>query len=148
MISFHYLKNIVLAIIFSISATTHGQVNNMITKDSLIEMFNNISINTDWDMSKPMLWGYFFTDSNKEKLEKIAPLLEAEGYRVIDIYLSDKDTPNDIDLWWLHIEKIEIHTPDTLLKSNAFFYKFAENNNIDSYDGMDVGPISNIQPNH
>ncbi|RZF50862.1 ribonuclease E inhibitor RraB [Acinetobacter halotolerans] len=120
----------------------------MITKDSLIEMFNNISINTDWDMSKPMLWGYFFTDSNKEKLEKIAPLLEAEGYRVIDIYLSDKDTPNDIDLWWLHIEKIEIHTPDTLLKSNAFFYKFAENNNIDSYDGMDVGPISNIQPNH
>ena len=32
-----------------------------ITLESLEEMFQNIDINTDWDTSENMLWGFFFT---------------------------------------------------------------------------------------
>lgn len=117
----------------------------MITKESLIKMFNNIKKNTDWDMSKPMLWGYFFTDTKKEKLENLAPILKSRGYHIANIYLSDKDTLQEPDLWWLHAEKIEIHTPDSLYRRNTSLCQLAKDNDIDTYDGMDVGPISDTQ---
>jgi hypothetical protein len=113
----------------------------MITHESLVEMFENIEADTEWDMSKPMLWGYFFTDADRAKLEKVAPLLEKEGYRFVDIFLSDKEEPNESDLWWLHVEKEEVHTPDTLHERNRILYEFAADHQLDSYDGMDVGPV-------
>lgn len=117
----------------------------MITRESLVEMFDNIRRDTQWDMSKPQLWGYFFTDSDPAKLKRVAPLLESEGYRVVDIYLSDKEDPGDDDLWWLHVEKIEVHTPDTLNERNQALYAFASAHQLDSYDGMDVGPVEGRQ---
>jgi hypothetical protein len=113
----------------------------VITREALVEMFENIDRDTHWDMSKPKLWGYFFTDSDKTKLEKVAPLLERDGYRLVKISLSDKDDPSEADLWWLHVEKIEVHTPDTLHERNRALYKFARSHDLDSYDGMDVGPV-------
>jgi hypothetical protein len=37
-------------------------------------------------------------------------------------------------------EKVEKHTVDTLHARNQEFYKFAEEHQLESYDGMDVGP--------
>ena len=113
----------------------------MITKDSLVEMFENISNNTEWDLSSPLLWGYFFTDSKRETLQKSVPDLEAKGYKFVEIFLSDKENPGESDLWWLHVEKIETHTPDSLFKRNKELYQFAAENHLESYDGMDVGPV-------
>lgn len=113
----------------------------MITKDSLVEMFENISNNTEWDLSSPLLWGYFFTDSERENLQKSVPGLEAKGYKFVEIFLSEKENPDEPDLWWLHVEKIEIHTPDSLFKRNTELYQFAAENHLESYDGMDVGPV-------
>lgn len=113
----------------------------MITKDSLVEMFENISNNTEWDLSSPLLWGYFFTDSKRENLQKSVPGLEAKGYKFVEIFLSEKENPDEPDLWWLHVEKIEIHTPDSLFKRNTELYQFAAENHLESYDGMDVGPV-------
>ena len=47
-------------------------------------------------------------------------------------------------LWgyfFLHVEKEEIHTPLTLHHRNTLFYALAERFEIESYDGMDVGPL-------
>ena len=107
-----YLQALLLALAFCIPLHAKGQ--NVITKDSLVEMFDNIAETTDWDMSGPMLWGYFFTHPSKDRLEQAAPALQSQGYRLVDIYLSDKDSPDEIDLWWLHVERVETHTPDTL----------------------------------
>ena len=93
------------------------------------------------DISQPLLWGYFFTDASKSKLQQVTPLLEEQGYRIVDIYLADKEALSESDLWWLHIEKIELHTSDTLHKLNQKFYQFADDHQIESYDGMDVGPV-------
>ena len=105
-------------------------------------MFDSISENTDWDMSGDMLWGYFFTDSDRSNLEQAAPLLAEMGYTVNSIYLADKETAGELDLWWLHVEKIETHSVDSLGKTNLILYDFAKEHRLDSYDGMDVGPIA------
>jgi hypothetical protein len=112
-----------------------------VTLESLVEMFDNIESKTPWNMSGDMLWGYFFTHKNPQKLEQIATELNNRGYKFVDIYLSDKEEPTEPDLYWLHVEKIEKHTPQTLDKRNDELYIFAYEMGVDSYDGMDVGPV-------
>lgn len=113
-----------------------------ITLESLEEMFANIDKKTSWDMSGNMLWGYFFTHHEPKKLEQAAEVLHKQGYKVVDIYLSDKDEPSDPDLYWLHVEKIESHSPKSLDKRNDEFYIFVNRMGLDTYDGMDVGPTT------
>lgn len=115
--------------------------NKSITIAQLEDMFNNISAKTDLDMNGPMLWGYFFTHHEKNKLEQAKIQLEDQGYRYVDIFLADKDETTEPDLWFLHVEKIETHSPESLDKRNDEFYIFAEKFGLDSYDGMDVGPV-------
>lgn len=119
----------------------YGQ-GSMISKGQIQEMFESVSESTDWDISGDMLWGYFFTDSDKSALEKAAPILDQMGYSVKSIYLADKESEDEPDLWWLHVEKVETHSVDTLDATNQMFYEFAERHGIDSYDGMDVGPVT------
>lgn len=142
------MKPIFKAAILAIFLTPYfanGAGSEMITKDSLVEMFENISNNTEWDLSSPLLWGYFFTDSKIENLQQSVPDLEADGYRFVKIFLSDKENPDEPDLWWLHVEKIETHTPDSLFDRNKELYQFATEHHLGSYDGMDVGPIGGKQ---
>lgn len=112
-----------------------------ITPTDLLEMFHNIKITTNWELTKPMLWGYFFTHHEPIKLEAAKGKLLKMGYRFVKIYLADKDREAEPDLWWLHVEKEEIHTPESLDKLNHMLTIFAQENGINSYDGMDVGPI-------
>jgi len=112
-----------------------------ITIDQLEEMFANIRENTDWDISGDMLWGYFFTHNEPSKLEEAKNHLVAKGYRFVDIYLSDKEGPNDPDMFWLHIERVETHSPKTLDARNDELYLFAHEFGLDSYDGMDISPV-------
>jgi len=113
----------------------------MIPKSELAAMFDSIDKNTDWDMSGDMVWGYFFTDSDRSKLESVVPSLESGGFDFISIYLSDKESEEDPDLWWLHVQMIEVHSVDSLHERNLSLYEFAAKNGIDAYDGMDVGPV-------
>lgn len=111
----------------------------MITKQDMVDLFADMKQNAPWDSNKPLLWGYFFSDQDKAKLERAAPLLQTKGYQVVGVFDSepDSDTPA---LWWLHVEKVEKHTVETLDVRNQEFYKFAEEQQIETYDGMDVAP--------
>jgi len=113
----------------------------MITKEEMVELFADMKENAPWDISKPLLWGYFFADKSKAKLELAQLLFKSKGYQIVGIYDSkpEAETPA---LWWLHIEKVELHTVDTLHARNQELYQFAEEHKIESYDGMDVGPAS------
>ena len=86
-----------------------------------------------WTLAQEDHFGDFWADQ--------VPLLQAQGYRVIALYLEDKDNRKDLDLWWLHVEKTEVHTPDSLHERNQALYRFAEEHGLDAYDGMDVGAI-------
>ncbi|RFP14561.1 MULTISPECIES: ribonuclease E inhibitor RraB [unclassified Duganella] len=113
----------------------------MITKEDMVELFADMKQNAPWDISKPLLWGYFFADTTKAKLEGVSALLKAQGYQIVGIYDS-KPEASVPALWWLHVEKVEHHTADTLHVRNQEFYKFAEEHQLESYDGMDVGPAA------
>ncbi len=109
----------------------------MIPKSELIEMFEAIAEQTDWDMTGEMLWGYFFTDDDRKKLEVCSNRLTELGYQFVEI--SDGDESDDP--LTLEVEKIEIHTPDTLFQRNQELAEVAEEIGLSSYDGMDVGPV-------
>ena len=106
----------------------------MIPREKLEELFTEIAKSAGWDMSKPMLWGYFFTHTSRDELEEVASTLAKEGYRVVEIS-EDDDEP----LFWLHVERVEAHTVDSLFERNESFYRLAQELGLESYDGMDVG---------
>ncbi len=85
----------------------------MIEIEQLEEMFANIAADARWDMSKPMLWGYFFTDRSREKLEALVPVLEKSGCRFVDIFMPELDE-GDEPYFFLHVEKEEAHSPTSL----------------------------------
>lgn len=105
----------------------------MITKAQLESMFANIAEKTDWDLSQEMLWGYFFKSPNEGALMPAAEELKGQGYTLVGIRQEDDGQ------WWLHVEQVEAHSVESLLKRNDEFYALAESLKIE-YDGMDVGP--------
>lgn len=107
----------------------------MIPLKQLEEMFANIRANAPWDLDGELLWGYFFTDPSPDKLKDVADYLASDGYRVVDIYQTD-----DQDVYFLHVEKIEHHTVQTLHSRNIELEKVAKRFHLKSYDGMNVGP--------
>lgn len=107
----------------------------------LEDMFANIAAKTPWDMSRPMLWGYFFTHREPQRLEAAKGVLESRGYRFVKIYLADRKEQDAPDVYWLHVEMEEVHTPASLQARNDDLYRLADELNLDSYDGMDVGPL-------
>ena len=109
----------------------------MIPKSELIEMFEAIAEQTDWDMTNEMLWGYFFSDDDPAKLEACADRLAEQGYHLVEISEGDESD----DPWTLHVEKIEAHSPDTLDRRNHELAAIAEEMGLSSYEGMDVGPV-------
>lgn len=107
----------------------------MIARAQLQQMFEDIAKNAGWDMSKPMLWGYFFTNRTRDELEVAAKTLAGDGYRIVEICEDDEEE----SLFWLHVERVEAHSVESLYERNETFYRLAEELGLESYDGMDVG---------
>jgi len=114
---------------------------HMTKLENLQRMFGDIRAKTEWNIDGPMLWGYFFVDPSKEKLEKVVPLLEAQGYRFVNLYVPDLDEDED-EYFFLHMEREETHSIESLHERNQQLTAFTELHHIQSYDGMDVGPIN------
>jgi hypothetical protein len=108
----------------------------VITLKQLEEMFAKMRAETNWDIDGEMLWGYFFTDPNRSKLDRLAGHLGRNGYHVLGIHDAD-----DKSTQVLHVERIERHTPKTLHQRNTDLSKLAKQFGVESYDGMDVGPV-------
>jgi hypothetical protein len=107
---------------------------NTIAREKLVEMFQNMGTTAGWDLSQDMLWGYFFTDEQAAPLDALRPVLEQRGYRFVDRYLDDEST-----IYFLHVERIETHSVDTLHQRNEELATLAHAHGV-TYDGMDVGP--------
>jgi hypothetical protein len=112
----------------------------MIEVAQLEEMFESIKSAGKWDMSAPMLWGYFFTDPSDEKLRSAAARLEAMGYRYVALFEPELDEGTE-PYFFLHVEREEVHSVGSLDLRNHELTEFAEELGIATYDGMDVGPI-------
>jgi hypothetical protein len=107
----------------------------MIPKAQLIEMFESMREQAPFDVDADLLWGYFFTGPAEPALERLGEKLVQAGYRFVEIRPDEKEP-----YFWLHVEKVETHSPDTLDARNHEFYQLADKYGV-TYDGMDVGPV-------
>ena len=98
-------------------------------------MFASMRTSTPWNVDGPLLWGYFFYDSSRAKLEQAASELQSNGYRLVGIEQFQDD-----QRLRMHVERVESHTPASLNARNQELYALAERFGLDLYDGMDVGP--------
>jgi hypothetical protein len=117
-------------------AATPPTKRSTMTLQQMEQMFANMRAQTKWDVDGEMLWGYFFTEPDTNKLERVSHRLTASGYWLVQIYPTD-----DKSTCVLHVERIEKHTPETLHACNGEFEKLASEFGLESYDGMDVGPV-------
>ena len=111
-----------------------------ISIDTLERMFSNIRNESGWNTAGDLLWGYFFVDQEPTKLEPLGAYLVKLGYHLVSIYETD-----DKSTHFLHVERVETHTPDSLSARNAELNALAVKFGVESYDGMDVGPVNRPQ---
>lgn len=98
-------------------------------------MFHKMKYEAGWNTAGPLLWGYFFTDPDRDRLKPLATHLTSLGYRLVNLYPTD-----DRSTHFLHVERIEVHTPKSLDQRNRELNEVAAEFEV-KYDGMDVGPI-------
>jgi len=110
--------------------------------ESIREIFETARTEDGWNPEAEMLYSYFFIDKNAEKLETLGLDLEKQGFDFIDIFeLAEEESGEATGEYLLHIDKVEIHTPDSLAARNVEFQKMANEYEIDSYDGWEFGEV-------
>lgn len=120
-----------------------------ISLEQLEAMFAQIRDESPWDPTGDLTWGYYFVDADIDKLEQAGLALEEQGYTLLGI-LEPDDSDEAVaesevkDMYFLHVVKVETHTPESLSKRNDELYAFAAQHSLFSYDGMDVGPVEDL----
>ncbi len=106
----------------------------------LEEIFRGMRTQSGWDTTRPLLWGYFFTDPDESRLGPIAEHLTRQGYRVVNIYPTD-----DRSKTFLHVEKVEVHTPRSLHARNIELEALAAQFGISPTTAWTSAPSTPIQ---
>lgn len=110
--------------------------------EGIREIFAEAKQEDNWNTDEPMLYSFYFVDKSVDKLEKLGLKLEADGYDFIDIFeLGDEETEKSTGEYLLHIDKIEVHTPESVAQRNVEFQKLANEFEIETYDGWEFGEI-------
>ena len=110
--------------------------------DGIREIFAEAKQEDNWNTDEPMLYSFYFVDKDVDKLEKLGLKLEADGYDFIDIFeLGDEETEKSTGEYLLHIDKIEVHTPESVAQRNVEFQKLSDEFGIETYDGWEFGEI-------
>ena len=112
----------------------------MIDPDLVRGMFERMrkeGVNTE----APLLWGYFFFDTDRDRLHNAGLLLARRGYVVVSVHRDERDEDGGPQTHTLHVERVETHSVESLLARNAELDGFARECGLLSYDGMDVEEV-------
>jgi len=102
--------------------------------NSIFDRLEVQGINT----KQEFLYGYFFYDKNKSKLEKLKQALEEQSYSFVEIRKDD-------GMFVLHMDKVEQHTRETIFVTKQNLTKLATTFGV-SYDGFDLGNSDPTKP--
>jgi hypothetical protein len=105
-------------------------------RQQLRDMFSQIRIQTKWNIDGDMRWGYFFAAPDAKSLQAPGEELKKMGYQVMSINPTDEK-----NAYWLHVEKVEKHSPDSLSKRANELRILASKYKSVEYDGVDVTPV-------
>ena len=110
--------------------------------EEINEIFNEAKQEDNWNLDEPHLFTYYFVDTDVDKLEKLGNHLQEQGYDFIDVFeLGDEETEKPTGEFLLHIDKEEVHTPESLAQRNVEFSKLAEEYGVETYDGWEFGEV-------
>jgi Regulator of ribonuclease activity B len=110
--------------------------------EGIKEIFETARTEDKWNLDEEMLYSYYFVDESAEKLEKLGLHLAEQGYDFIDVFeLGDEETEEPTGEFLLHIDKNEIHTPESLAQRNVEFQNLADEYEIETYDGWEFGEV-------
>ncbi len=118
------------------SKKTVAQEPTCIDEKLVSNMFDSVRQRGKWRIDGPMLWGYFFVDRERSRLVAAQAELERRGYHFVEILEPDQERAGFV----LHVERVEVHSIDSLNARNRDLCALARTLNINAYDGMDVGP--------
>lgn|GEM_PF-587302 len=130
----HELSLIRSLTFITILASCSNRTYTEIPLEQVEAFFGNMKakgVNTD----TTMLYGYFFTNETKLPLERAAEELKDKGFQFVEIHQSDDK------IFWLQVQRKEIHNGQSLYSLNKELYKLADSYNLQSYDGYDVGNV-------
>jgi len=102
--------------------------------NNLIVIFNQMD-NDGWDTTSQLKWGFYFVDSDKEKLQNVFSELEDKNYVLEAVDLAEDKK------WVLQASKFDTLTPEKLHRRNLAFNELADYCEVDLYDGWDVEKI-------
>lgn len=131
-------------LLFSLFISTEVQsqnkyVSHIISKEKIDQMFANMKAN-GVNSNTVMLWGYFFTNEKSGPLKIVASELEQKKFKFVEIYQDSGQ------IYWLHMERQEIHNSESLFELDKDLYAIAEKYKLRSYDGFDVGNVDKTKP--
>lgn len=110
--------------------------------EEIREIFAEARQEDNWNLDEPHLFTYYFVDTDVDKLEKLGNHLQSQGYDFIDVFeLGDEETEKPTGEFLLHIDKEEVHTPESLAQRNVEFSKLAEEFGVETYDGWEFGEV-------
>jgi len=131
-------KTIYLLVIFinSVCFTNAQDNKRMADINSIFDKMELEGVNT----KKPLLFGYFFFDKDKSKLENLKNELLNDDYKLVRLEKSEKKK------FILHVEKVEIHTRASLFDRENKLDELSKKFKVETYDGWDVGNADPTKP--
>ena len=116
----------------------------MITIQQLEDFFSDSretykSGSSSWNIDETCRWSYFFVDADLKKFGRVSDHLERLGYEIVGTL--DPGPTDENPVYYLRVDKVERHTPQSLHELNQQLYSVAKQFDVQDYDGMDVGAV-------
>jgi hypothetical protein len=100
-------------------------------------LFKEIRRKGTWNLEEPLLWAYYFEAREQAPLISLRDSLERSGYQFVELLTPDERA----GAYVLHVSRVEKHSVESLNARNRKLCTLAKKLKVDSYKGMDVGPV-------
>jgi|GEM_PF-7015719 len=122
------------------SVVGSGEIKNTKTFDlslpDLKSQFGKMTNEAHWDVKKPLYWGYYFYDNDKERLKQFSLKLQKEGLKT---YKIKESASSEGGSYLLYAYEYVVYTPESLFDRCNKLLGLAVANNIEEFDGWESG---------
>ncbi|WP_373551311.1 ribonuclease E inhibitor RraB [Haliscomenobacter sp.] len=133
------MRKIIAAFFALLSVASCSTVQDNERQTNINSIFDQMELQ-GVDIKKPLLYGFFFYDKDKSKLEKLKDELLKDNYKLVRLEKSEDQE------FILHVEKEEIHSRVSLLERENQLEQLSKTFQVASYDGWDVGNPDPTKP--
>jgi hypothetical protein len=117
---------------------------NPIDRALLVQMFDAMREEGSIDVDAPCVWGFYFVDADRDKLEAAGRKLEELGYDVVDVYPNRAE--DDEDGEHVHDEHCRHGHPDDGADDAADGFQYDEEDEVEVEDeDADEGWVLNVE---